>query len=637
MEQDKRVLLRSVATGILLGLALFTVEFLISVRFYFKDILSWGEGLRAFVGVAIGYAALGGGIGLVPPLLHRIRARGSSSRSRRPHTAWLPVWLAFHVFFALLMLIGRKHLPLPIWVYGAYLAVFDVLVLCARLVLRHLERRVPSTSGPLLWASSYGVLSGMLAFACHTQPGWEPAQSAGPATPEHPNVVLIVLDTVRADHCSVYGYHRPTTPYLESLAREATVFERALAPATWTVPSHASIFTGELPGSHGAHQEHLFLEEEADTLAERFQAAGYHTVAIVNNPFLSRRLGFSQGFASFEQGSSQLLRRHGFMVTAALARFLPEAGDHGAERSVEAVRRLVQRMDGTRFFLFVNLMEAHAPYGTLPEPSRSRFRDGPPPARFGYWMDAALPDVLIGDRTLRSDERQMLVDLYDAGIHYLDRMVERMLETLRDEGLLDRTVVVVTSDHGEHLGEYVGGRQLISHFFSLHDDLLHVPLIVRAPGPSSGRRVRETVRLQDLFGTLLDLAGLDAEPQSPSLFDRNAWSRPVVAEAYRPWFMMRRLSLVVDDARLERLDRRRRAIQRNAYKLIRVDEEPPALFDLAADPEETRDVAHERPREREALTMELERLVKDFPVREERFPGLDPVSLQGLRALGYLR
>lgn len=622
-----RTLTHAIALGILLGLALFAAEFLISVRLLFTGIVSWGQALAMFAHVGLLYSIAGGLVGGLAALI-----------TRRTQPA-LSVFVGFQLYALALLAVGHGHFALPTWCYAAIIVQTSILALMLYVLGRWFARRAPRLSASLFWLASFGTTGALAVIASSTASITALSQSGAPdgrqVATDRPNIVLIVLDTVRADHLSVYGYARDTTPNLAALATDAIVFERALAPAPWTVPSHASLFTGKLPGMHGAHQEHMQLSESEDTLAELLAAGGYHTAAIVNNPFLSPRLGFAQGFNDFNENWAHMLRRHGFMLVTALGRLRPGAADQGARSTVDAARTFIGRNRERPFFLFLNFMEAHAPYGTIPESLRGRFRSGPPPARFGYWMDAALPDVVTGKRELTVDEQQTIVDLYDASIFYLDRMIGEIVDALADSDVLDRTVLVITSDHGEHLGDF----GLVSHFFSLYDAVLHVPLIVRAPGILQGERVAEAVRLQDLFATLLGAAQIPAPPRvfSASLLDRPLGDRLAVAEAYRPWFMMRRLGIVIDHAALQELDVRRRSIERERLKLIRVDRQPPMLFDIDRDAAERMNLAPARPRDLATLSAALDQIIAGFPDREAHFPGFDPISLQRLRALGYVR
>jgi len=265
-------------------------------------------------------------------------------------------------------------------------------------------------------------------------------------TNPRPNVLLVVLDTVRADALSCYGNPRPTTPRLDRLAGEGTRFENAYATCFWTLPSHASLLTGLYPSEAGATSETNHLPERLTTLAERLTAAGYRTSAVVRNPWISVERGFGQGFENFVEDWR---------------------GDTGQEAEEEraavdlATEWIRDRVGvGEPFFLFVNLNVAHLPY-TPPEPYRSRFASEEwPQSRVDRLMKIEGGwGYLAGGLHLDEADFRLLRDLYEAEVSIADEHVGELLDAIGGLGVLDETLVIVTADHGENLGDPRCGSQ----------------------------------------------------------------------------------------------------------------------------------------------------------------------------------
>ena len=406
------------------------------------------------------------------------------------------------------------------------------------------------------------------------------AARGGRAPP--PNVVLICIDTLRADHLSAYGYERRTSPRIDRWAAErAVLFEQAVAPSPWTLPSLISIFTGLDAIRHGANY-HLQARPGLDMLAELLAARGYETVAWTGGAYLGPGHGLHQGFEAFTYHRGAKEREL-------------------ADNTDRAVAWLGSRRDRP-FFLLFHTYEVHSPYLER-QPFYDDFaeRSGRPriPAEWvgprrrprlpedGYRVSRELtmsPDRGESWQPVPSELAAGVVDRYDAGIRYTDERIGRLLDALDDSGLAAETVVILTSDHGEGLGEH----GLSGHSY-LYDFNLLVPLIVAAPtaGWPAGRRVRRQVRSVDLAPTVLDLLDIDAggpmdgESLSPLALglpgagDRLAWSYAAISN--------RGVSL--------RLPRLKYVFNNSAPRPLFASER---LVDLERDPGETADVAAER-------------------------------------------
>jgi arylsulfatase A-like enzyme len=339
--------------------------------------------------------------------------------------------------------------------------------------------------------------------------------ACGDGPPARPNLVLIVIDTARADHFSCYGYGKETTPNVDALAARGVRFTEARSLAPWTLPAHMSMFSGLPPRDHGATWA-AFSEPESAPLRElvartfapgepermlaaRLRAAGYATLAFSPNPWVAKTKGLGEGFDEFHE----LWREE---ERAALARGAPPDALSLSLSGVTmaGVRRALAARDEERpFFLFVNLLDPHFPYEP-PEPYRARFGG----------TSATVTAIQAGGRRTELAmiagaapfTREELVPLYDGELATADHFVGELVQTLEREGVFDDTLVIVTSDHGELLGE--GGQW--SHQLSVGEELLRVPLVLKLPEDARAGTVSEDplVSNLDVYATLLAAAGL---------------------------------------------------------------------------------------------------------------------------------
>lgn len=330
-------------------------------------------------------------------------------------------------------------------------------------------------AGVLVVASS-GLLSAALG-GCRTRADSTLRPTRG--------VLVISLDTLRADHLSAYGYSRDTSPFLDALARRGVLFEQVIAQYPSTLTSHMCVFTGLYPGEHGVYPPDAVLSERIPTLPELFRAGGYRTGGFTEGGFVAGRFGFARGFDTFDDR----------------ARRKPD----DVERTLARARAFVEGIGPEeRYFLFVHSYQIHDPYDP-PEPYASMFRDGEPPDTFP--PDAA---HLVRHNTYGGELPAGTVEyfeaLYDGSIRYADDQLAEFFAFLEERGLTDDLTVVVLSDHGEQFQE---------HGQFVHADIyyetMHVPLVVVHPGLPAGRRVGRPVELLDVAPTLLDLAGIDAD------------------------------------------------------------------------------------------------------------------------------
>jgi arylsulfatase A-like enzyme len=315
-----------------------------------------------------------------------------------------------------------------------------------------------------------------------------------------PNVLLLILDTVRAEDLSLYGFQHPTTPHLEALAARGVTFEHAISPSPWTLPAHASLFTGRHPHQLSADWERP-LDAEDPTIAELLSSRGWATAGFVGNLiYATYETGLDRGFIRYEDypTSPAMVARSSLLVRMIVNRVRRWLGFDQVLvwKSAESITSSFLDWSRARadrpFFAFLNYMDAHAPYIPPPELS-GRFG----PARVGW-----APADLSNRRDWEADELRMERAEYDATIAFVDQQIGVLLDSLYTRGVLENTLVMVAGDHGEQFGEH----GLVDHGNSLYRQLLEVPLVIafgdRLP---AGRRVREPVTLRDVPATMLDL------------------------------------------------------------------------------------------------------------------------------------
>jgi arylsulfatase A-like enzyme len=433
------------------------------------------------------------------------------------------------------------------------------------------------------------------------------AQHPRVGVPIHPpNVLLYVVDTLRADALGCYGNEIVDTPAIDRLASEGVLFEAAFSQSSWTRSSIASILTSAYPEAHGALNRSDALSQDATLLSERLRDAEYHTAFIVTNPNVGSSFGFKQGFDTFDELYSR--REPGYVEASEIVTPSDALVDH-----------TIQWIESSRspFFITVLAIDPHSPYE--------------PPADFDrYGGDySGLADGThrwINRKRLSAVDRQRIRSLYLAEVAFMDREFGRLVDHLRGMGILDQTIVVLTSDHGEALWEH--GRR--GHGTSLFDEQTKVPLVVRYPPrvTPSGRR-DDIVESIDIGPTIFDLAGLPADPQ---LQGRSLFGEDRTTHAY---------------SNLEIQGNSLKAVRSRRWKLIRNTETGSVtLYDLVSSDAEHFDVASSHPAVVEQLQAKLDRHVSTIlaspgavaPDRRERVEDAQVPALdrQLLRKLGYM-
>jgi len=320
-----------------------------------------------------------------------------------------------------------------------------------------------------------------LALLCLVVIGWTGCGTATEETapPTDLNVVLVVIDSLRADHLGVYGYSEPTSPFLDGFAAESVVFENAYAASSHPPQSVAALLTGRLPTSGGSIGLEAEPSEEAATLARVFRGGGFHTGIVSNQPLLSSR-GFTRGFEFIQVASIE--------------------SPSSAEDVTQTALQFVDDYQGEPFFLYAHYLEPHQPYDP-PAQFLERFGDDSPPD-----INALLTEIEAGQGVDAQDPRlQALIASYDAEIAAVDAALEALVDGLASRGVLEDTLIIVTGSQGEEFLEH----DYLTHSWTLHQEVLRVPLLIRAPALLPPERIADRVSGTDLFPSLVELFGLD--------------------------------------------------------------------------------------------------------------------------------
>jgi arylsulfatase A-like enzyme len=429
-----------------------------------------------------------------------------------------------------------------------------------------------------------------------------------------PNIILIVMDTVGAKHCSLYGYHRKTTPHMERIAEESRVYCRCFSPAPWTPPSHASLFTGLYPSQHGTYGSNLSLDQNLYSLPEILKNMGYKTYAITSNGLVSEFLGFGRGFDKFYEmrnlfnfnsyNSSHVLNKiqkgrnrkekiklvftwlndsKDFSTFSKLIadkiyghfRKIGRNATFATLRTYNFAEKIIREESSNSqpFFLFINFMQAHMKYNP-PTEVRERFIKKNKEFDKKHKMDHPCQFYLNG----WSDEYvRYLEGLYDEELLFLDKIIWDIFQ-LKDEN----TIFVITGDHGEMFGEH----GLIQHLFGLYNELIHVPLIIKFPGEKPAF-ISDLVQTNDLFATLSEVvsAPFPVPLSSKSLIASNKRQiaisqfvdprpRLITLLRYSPHFELSKLPFIYPEISM---------INEDMWKIIRKTNGVWEVYDLKSD------------------------------------------------------
>jgi len=519
----RKMLMLAIGFGLLAGL----VEGLLLFDLHQGGLLTWRLQNRAFWYETLWIAPLvdlilftlaGGLFALVGGLFPRHSIR---------KVAWFTFILLTVFDWVFIILFGKISLvAVIILAVGIGYQVFSLIMKHESAVLKNLQKALPWLAGAVV-----------LLFVAIQGGGWlnEKIKTASlsEAETKKPNVIIIVVDTLRADHLSSYGYERDTSPFIDSLAAQGIRFENAISPSSWTQPSHASMLTGRY--TYETHAETKPLDGTYPTIGEVMQANGYRTGGFsANTLFFTRRQGHGRGFLHFEDNyqsvSDAFLNSslYGFIFDFyGLRKVLNYEGVPTRILASDINNSVLNWIDQDAekpFFVFMNYFDVHDPY-TPPEPYRSKYSSVPNPGGLiNGFMERFHP-------MLTPEQLQSEIDAYDGSISYTDDQIKTLFGELDQRGLLDNTIVIITSDHGESLGEH----GLLQHSASLYLDEIHVPLIIWGLGNAQAGKVIDTpVTLTSLPPTVLSLVGsqenLFPEPSLTMLLSGDVptdWPDPV--------------------------------------------------------------------------------------------------------------
>jgi arylsulfatase A-like enzyme len=453
------------------------------------------------------------------------------------------------------------------------------------------------------------------------------------------NVILIVLDTVRADHMTSYGSERNTTPFIDSIAKKSTLFTNAYSTSCWTLPSHGSLFTGRYAFSHGATQEHLYLEDTYTTLAERLYLKDYQTVAFSANPLVGESTNMLQGFDRKYQIQTKNRKKTIFQnLSQGILSMIRQHPLNVAMKKWWALKYDPKKP----FFIFFNYMDAHSPYM--------------PPSRYANMMVSKediprikkipqdWPLYYTGEIQYTAEDFELLNSLYDAEIRYLDDAIKDLVRFLEKRKALDNTLLIITSDHGENIGDH----GLVDHVFALYNTTLHIPLIIKHPTLfPEGEACNAPVQINDLFKTISTVCQIQRGTQQEylySLLPKN-WSdisdsRLLFAEYFFPEQALSCFG--EEEAGMKVLDRFRRSLrsaQIQGIKVVEASDGKNEFYDLIRDPAEEHNLYSINYEDYNVIKNKMDKFIETLPKAAplKTKPRFSKKEMERLKALGYMK
>lgn len=509
---------------------------------------------------------------LVPAILLVLATRRQDAVRARFAVIWVAAFLGF---LNLTLSIPRFQQ------WASIVLAVGLAVTATRMATSHWSWFTRTVRRTLLPMAAGVILLALGVFGLEWAREWRSLRSLPPARAGAPNILLLVLDTVRSLDLGIYGYPRPTTPILQKLSEQGVLFENAMSPSSWTLPSHASMFTGHYAFELSADWK-VPLDGHYKTLAEELREHGYLTGGFAGNlSYVNRQFGLSQGFGRFKDftlsfgeiiASSKLGRD---MVDARwfrrITRYYDFPGRKSAADLAEEFLEWVGQNPSRPFFGFINYFDAHEPY-LPPEPYASAFASSNTVRNNLDMLHMQHRAERLHKQEMTPAEVQREIDAYDGGIAYTDAQIGLMLDQLGKRGLLENTIVIVTSDHGEQFGEH----GFFEHGNTLYQPSVHVPLLVVGPGIPRQRQVTTPATLRDLAATVLDLAGLE-QAGFPGQSLRTMW------EGTPPGRRLFASLRLLDGKQLV-------SIRDGDFYYIKHPRKKGMLFNLRADPSELTDI-----------------------------------------------
>lgn len=460
---------------------------------------------------------------------------------------------------------------------------------------------------------------------------------------DKPNVVLIIMDATRTDHLSCYGYYRETAPNLEALAGEGVLFENAISAAPWTLPSITSMFTGTYPSRHGNRTWHNVMDDGLLTLAQILSSQGYNTAAFHSAGHIGPSWGTDRGFQQIRERLFQD-RNLVEILEHAVVRvrdILTNSNDCGAAWTNNQVQDWITDCHEP-FLLYLHYMEPHVKYRS-PWPYHWQYLNDPSDwirslrvNRRRTWLE-----WLVGQVTLEEADFEILTNLYDGAINYLDKKIGEVVGMLRQRCILDNSILIITADHGENLGDH----GMMGHQWCLYETLIKVPLIIRYPKIfPPDLRISGLVQTVDILPTLIDILQITPAELSGQLQGQSVISEGRICPRRRYGFAeevgcgIETWSEKYPEFDFSPYKRELRAVRTDRYKYIWSSNGQDELYDLVSDPNELHNLSAEFPAE----VNRLSEILQDWHqwssagASAGRTTELDEIVEQRLRDLGYL-
>lgn len=476
------------------------------------------------------------------------------------------------------------------------------------------------------------------------------------------NVLLLIMDTARKKNLTPYGYERNTTPFLKEFSEESVVFNSATSQAPWTLPSHASIFTGEYPSQHGATQESPYLDKEG-TLASHMSNEGYKTAIYSANAWISPHTGLARGYDEANNFFGPLPNRMEGILSRTWKRindsnrlqtvagkvvsfgawiyenFSSSDTSSFTPDAIESSKKFMRNNEP--FFLTVNLLDPHLPYRPPTENIKnvSSLDERPEICQNSKEYNSGAVDIDDEDwRKIRA--------MYDGELNFLDQQLESLHKWMDKRDILEETMVIICSDHGELLGEH----ELYGHEFGMYEELINVPLMISHPS-EEGREVDEPVELLDLYHTILDFSGSDVFKEERSIFNSNyrkestrclPYPECTFSEYSRPVIELEQLISIASSSNIDipknsRFDSRMYSVRKDNIKLIQIENIRDEMYDLSESEEGNNNLIQQK----DSSNM-YERIAKNENIGNlevGKSPGIDAVDdsiKDRLSDLGYL-
>lgn len=464
-----------------------------------------------------------------------------------------------------------------------------------------------------------------------------------------PHIFLIILDCGRQDRLSCYSYKKHTSPNIDKIAEEATIYKNAISVSPWTLPSHASIFTGTYVSTHKTDLGNERLNESFITIAEALREFGYYTIGISSNVWISQRTNLNKGFTFFknvnvppffEKKPPSFLKKflnicHNFYWNY----YYGKKYDKGAHHANRLLKKIILKTYKEKpLFVFVNYLECHLPYKP---PLQFRYQFIEP--NYKHLTNKVNQDAyayMAGKVAMGELDFMILNALYDAEIKYLDHKVGELFDFIKNLNIIDNTIFIITSDHGENIGEH----GLMDHQFSVHNTLLKIPLIIRYPSLSpKATYVDQYVQSIDLFKTLVEVLNiknsyLSEQLQGKVLLPECLKNNENIAYAEYLVPATHLIKKRFPDVDLSQFSSTYRAIFLDQYKYISSDKEN-RLYDLTNDPYEKKDIISHNPEITTMMKTKINEIRKSLtlnekPRNEEKY-ALDGEIKKALENLGY--